>query len=266
MAAPVFGKTITQQATGTQSATCFILHGLGDSGEGLSHIGPALRLPHVKFVYPTAPIRAITINGGAQGTGWFDIKHPDLMGVRDTPAITASVEYVNKLLKEEIANGTPADRIVVGGFSQGGHISLRAATELAQPIAGIVALSTWCERPTHTVTPPTSEMPIFVGHGAQDPLVPIAVARQTAEGFKSAGFSRLEFHSYSDVGHSTSPQELQDLRSFLLRAIPDKLPTSDEVEKMSVKELRQFLSSRGIATNTFIEKSEFVARAKQEVK
>jgi predicted esterase len=262
MATPAFGKTIVQNASGKQSATVFIMHGLGSSGEGLAHIGPTLSLPHVKFIYPTAPEREITINGGAKGTGWFDIRHPDLMNVRDAPAIGQSVDYVNQLVRNEVAAGTPADRIVIGGFSQGGHIALRTASQLREPLAGAIGLSTWCEAPLQPVPAAVQAMPVFVGHGESDPLVPVALARQTAEGLKKAGLRATELHTYPGVGHSTSPGELQDLRSFLLRVLPEALPTSEDVDAMSVKELRSFLAGRGVSTTGFLEKSEFVAAAK----
>lgn len=261
--APTFGRTITQAAKGVQSATVFILHGLGSSGEALSHIGPALDLPHVKFVYPTAPAREVTINGGARGTAWFDIRHPDLMNVRDSEAVRESVVYLNQLIREEAAAGTPADRIVIGGFSQGGHITLRTVSQMTEPVvAAAIGLSTWCEPPDKAVPPAVGRLPVFIGHGDADPLVPVQLARQTAEGLRKHGLQNTELHTYPGVGHSTCPQELQDLRAFLLRVLPEKQVTSEDVDGMSVKELRGFLGGRGVATNTFLEKSEFVAAAK----
>lgn len=261
-----FGETIIQQSKSKQSAVMFILHGLGSSGSALSHIGPDLELPHVKFVYPTAPAREVTISNGAKQNAWFDIAHPDLMGVRDAPSVSSSVAYVNRLIATEVANGTPENRIVLGGFSQGGHISLRAACQLKTPLAAAIGLSTWCESPEERVCKEVQQMPVFIGHGKDDMLVPVILAQKTAEGLKNSGMQRTELHVYPGLGHSTEPQEMADLRVFLQKAIPDLPPTRAEVDSMSLKELRSLLGSRGVSTLGFLEKHEFLDAARDLAK
>jgi len=220
-----------------------------------------LKLPHVKFIYPTAPEIAVTMSGGIKRNAWFDIAHPDLMGVRDEPSVAASVGYVKELVAAEVAAGTPESRIVLAGFSQGGHITLRTTSQLTRPLAGAIGLGTWCEAPSQAVPEAVQQMPVFVGHGAEDPLVPVALAEQTAAGLRKAGLRNVELHKYRGLGHSTNAEELGDVRAFLLRVIPDAPPTRDEVEGMSVKELRALLGSRGISTLGFLEKREFMDAA-----
>ena len=145
-----FGRCIEQKAQGRHSATVFVLHGLGDTGDGWSFLGPHLGLRHVKFVYPTAPTRPITLNGGMPMPGWFDLSILDnvekmLDGDLDHEGIGESVGYLKELVGREVDSGISLDRIVVMGFSQGGHVALKAALQTATPVAGCVALSTWME-------------------------------------------------------------------------------------------------------------------------
>lgn len=145
-----FGELLVVPATAEHTATVFLLHGLGDSGSGWKPVASQLRLgPHVKWVFPSAPTRPITMNGGASMPGWFDLGTPK----QDDAGIQESVEHVNGLIQKEIDAGIASERIVVAGFSQGGHLALKVALKHPRKLGGCIAMSTWLEGlsfPVHT--------------------------------------------------------------------------------------------------------------------
>lgn len=226
-------------------------------------------------IFPTAPTRPISVNMGMQMPGWFDIDHLDESSFRsmiqghksfDPEGIDESVGYVKDLIAREIEAGIPAERIVVGGFSQGGHIALKAALQHAPTLAGCVALSTWLE-PLNNGSSKTSlatNLPIFHGHGTADPLIPITIAAATQKVFESLRFSKVESKFYPGMGHSSCTEEMADLKRFLNTILPDIAaapPTREEVSSMSTRQLKEFLHSQGISTVGLLEKNELLTKA-----
>ncbi|CAL5229963.1 g13394 [Coccomyxa viridis] len=261
-----FGPTVEQKPSATHTATIIFLHGLGDTGAGISTVAQALRLPHILFKFPTAPTRPVTMNGGARMPAWFDLDFR-ITARTDSEGIDQSIAYLEQQIQEEAAKGIPSERIAVGGFSQGGHIALKSLFKASQPLAACIALSTWLEPGLNweVRTPKVREMPVFLGHGTSDPLIPLALAQSTANLLRQKGFSALDFRTYPGVQHSIGPQELQDIREFILKVLPEetaKPPALDDVDKMSVKELKAFLQSRSVNTRSILEKSELRDRVK----
>ncbi|PSC76869.1 acyl-thioesterase 2 [Micractinium conductrix] len=264
-----FGPVIRQPALGRHTGSVILLHGLGDTGDGWAPVGPQLRLPHIKFVYPTAPTRPITVNMGMKMPGWFDISHLDQAGLQDMmkgkpfdPQGTAeAVEHVGGLIAEEVAAGIPLNRIVVGGFSQGGHVAYKTALTHPDPLGGCIALSTWLEPSLKDVPAANLAIPFFCGHGSVDNLIPPVIATTTQGVLEGMGCSNVEFHMYTGMGHSSCPQELRDVREWLLKVLPDNPPTREEVRAMSGAQLKAFLRAKGVDTRGMLEKGEMVEAA-----
>ncbi len=163
------------------------LHGLGADGHDFAPIVPHLRAAAarpVRFVFPHAPVRPVTVNGGMAMRAWYDILGVSIDRDQDSKGILASVQSVNRLIKDQIDAGIAADRIVLAGFSQGGAIALRAGLAQDPPLAGVIALSCYLlqadDLDVWSAAASTS-VPIFMGHGSQDPIVPVALGRAAAD-------------------------------------------------------------------------------------
>ena len=211
-----FGRLFESDPVGgsKHEATVFMLHGLGDTGDGWSFAGNQLRIPGVRWVYPTAPTRPISCNGGLPMPGWFDIKNlpldasaldeggavskSDLDRHVDGSGVEESVRYLLDLVRREVEERKiPAEKIVLGGFSQGGHVVARAALECDLPIAGCVVLSSWVGHPAAGGA--KRRLPFFVGHGEADPMVPAVLAKKSDDLLRSLGHD-VTFRTYAGVG------------------------------------------------------------------
>lgn len=206
-------------------------------GHGWASVAPQLNLPHVKMVFPTAPNRPISVNGGMRMPGWFDIHALDastfqaaMKGIpMDAAGVDESVAYISGLLDDEERAGVQRSRIVLGGFSQGGNIALKVATRSrGAHLAGVVGLSTWMEPDASDAaraTDATRDVPIFLGHGSADPLVPAFAASATLAALEGQGYAGAKLKVYPGMQHSTCQQELDDLRAFLATTLPPQQPT-----------------------------------------
>ena len=193
------------------------LHGLGADGHDFEPIVPELALPGVRalrFVFPHAPVRAVTINGGAQMRAWYDIDpRSPLAGERDIGESAAAVEA---LVGEQVARGIATKRIVLAGFSQGGVIALQAGLRYREPLAGIMGLSTYLHDPEHLIDRISLEnagIPIFMAHGLMDPMIPITRAITSRETLRALDYP-IEWHEYS-MGHSVCLEEIKDIGRWL---------------------------------------------------
>jgi predicted esterase len=202
--------------------------------------------------------------------GWFDIDHLDEEAFKammkghkgfDPEGTNESISYITDLITKEMESGIPADRIVVGGFSQGGHIALRTALQHPVKLAGCAALSTWLEPSPFEIPSANLNLPIFYGHGSADPLIPAPIAAASNQVLEGRGVTNVEFKMYPGMGHSTCQQEMTHLKAFLLKTLPDKAATKEDVENMSARELKMFLQERGESAAGLLEKSELVAKA-----
>jgi phospholipase/carboxylesterase len=195
------------------------MHGLGADAGDFEPIVPMLELTTpVRFVFPNAPVRPVTINNGMRMRAWYDIDpRSPLSGTDDIRASAAAVEA---LVARERSRGVPADRIVLAGFSQGGVIALHLGLRYADRLGGIMALSTYLhdhERVAGEVSFASVDVPIFMAHGRLDPMIPIARAITSREALSALGY-RVEWHEYP-MGHQVCPQEIADLGGWLRRLL-----------------------------------------------
>jgi len=221
-AAPALLDTVEFE-TGPQPAwTVLWLHGLGDSGEGWAPVVPELvrkDWPSVRFVFPHAPVRPVTINNGLRMRAWYDIRDfQDLANRADAEGVEQSVAQVEALIAREAERGVPAARVVLAGFSQGGAITLAAGLCRREPLAGLIALSTYLplgERLIREAAPAASAQPVFMAHGSHDPVVPFQGGEIAAAGLRSLGF-QVEWHTYP-MAHQACGEEIEAVADWLGR-------------------------------------------------
>jgi phospholipase/carboxylesterase len=196
------------------------LHGLGADGHDFEPIVPQLELPAalpLRFVFPHAPLRPVTINGGMEMRAWYDIVSLDAAGRADVDGIRESSDALDALIECEIGRGIDASRIVVAGFSQGGAIALDNVLTHARPVAGLLALSTYLALPDAAGDRFRGDVavPVFMAHGTFDPMVPYQGGRSTADKLGQLGY-RVDWHEYP-MAHGVCPQEIADIRAWLAR-------------------------------------------------
>ena len=199
------------------------LHGLGADGHDFEPIVPQLVNPGeraLRFVFPHAPIRPVTLNAGYAMRAWYDIIALDRRTREDETGIRASQALIDALIRREQARGIAAERIVLAGFSQGGAMALFAGARYPQRLAGIMGLSCYLllgtsfEAERHSANHAT---PIFLAHGLQDPVVSCRLGEEAHRQLEAAG-CKVEWHTYS-MPHSVCPQEVADIAAWLRRVL-----------------------------------------------
>ncbi len=204
-------------------ASVIWLHGLGADGHDFEPIVPQLALPAtlpVRFVFPHAPVRPVTLNNGYPMRAWFDIVKIGLNQPRDRDGMLASRAALEGLIAREHQRGIPAARIVLAGFSQGGAVALYTGLQYKEKLAGIIALSTYLpltEGFDVQLSAANGTTPIFYAHGTQDPVVPLALAEHTRKALMARGCSIL-WHTYP-MPHAVHPEEIQHMRTWLLSVL-----------------------------------------------
>ncbi|KAK6086056.1 phospholipase/Carboxylesterase [Seiridium cupressi] len=218
------------------TATVIFVHGLGDTGHGwadaVQNWRRRSRLDEVKFILPHAPQIPITCNGGMRMPGWYDIialggSPDDLRRQQDEAGMLVSRAYLNGLIQAEIDNGIPEERIVLGGFSQGGAMSLFTGLTTKFKLAGIVGMSSYL--PLDTKLPEflkeaenaSQKTPILMCHGTVDMVVPTAIGKASYELLKKTGFE-VTWKEYEGMGHSACLEELDEVEAFLGSRLPAK--------------------------------------------
>ena len=206
------------------------LHGLGADGSDFEPIVPELALapaPAVRFVFPNAPHQPVTCNGGYVMPAWYDIIA--LGGESreiDEAGLLASRDIVRALIARELERGIPSERIFVAGFSQGGAVAYLSALTHPEPLAGVIALSTYIPSAaliTRELSAANRDIPLFVAHGAQDDVVPLTMGQQALELLRGFGLAP-QWRTYP-MPHSVCPQEIDDIGAWLrerLSALPDR--------------------------------------------
>lgn len=195
------------------------LHGLGADGHDFEPLVPQLvraGWPPLRFVFPHAPVRPVTVNGGLPMRAWYDIAGFDLSSRQDAHGIRASIDEVEALLAREATRGITAGQVVLAGFSQGGAVALAAGLRHAQRLAAIVALSTYLPIPGETAderNAANADTPIFMAHGAFDPVVPQALGERSRDQLREWKHP-VDWHSYP-MAHQVCPPEIADLATFL---------------------------------------------------
>jgi phospholipase/carboxylesterase len=207
-----------EQETGVSPQWAVIwLHGLGADGNDFAPIVPELvrpGWPALRFVFPHAPVRPITINNGVPMRGWYDIVGMDFRSRADMDGVRASVVELDALTQREIDRGIPAERIFLAGFSQGGAVILTAALQRTAPLAGLIALSTYLpEAETAARIDGAVQVPVFMAHGTQDPVIPLQVAEHTAATLRTLGVE-VQWQSYP-MAHQVCGEEISALGDWL---------------------------------------------------
>lgn len=205
------------------NAAVIWLHGLGADGHDFVPIVPELSLPagvHARFIFPHAPVRPVTLNGGARMRAWYDIKSLTRSDLQDDTGIRASAATVMKIVAEQRAAGIAASRTVIAGFSQGGAITLHAVCRLAEPLAGAMALSTYL--PLHDSLPAEltdagRATPVLMCHGRADPVLPLVMGSSSRDGLRGWGMT-VEWHEYA-MGHAVCAEEIDAISAWLGRVL-----------------------------------------------
>jgi phospholipase/carboxylesterase len=196
------------------------LHGLGADGHDFEPVVPELRLPKpVRFVFPHAPVRPVTINQGMRMRAWYDIFQFG-GGPEDEAGIRASQKLVEAMINAEMKRGFTSKQILLAGFSQGGAIVLQTALRYPEPLAGVLALSTYLPLSASLekeVAQESKGIPIFMAHGQFDDLIPIDRARKSRDFLLSLGYG-VEWHEYP-MPHSVCAPEIDHLSQFLVRIL-----------------------------------------------
>lgn len=201
------------------NAVVIWLHGLGADGHDFVPIVPELTLPaglHVRFIFPHAPVRPVTLNGGMRMRAWYDIKSLSRSDLQDDAGIRESAATVMKIVAEQRKAGIAANRTVIAGFSQGGAITLHAVCRLDEPLAGAMALSTYL--PLHDTLPKeltdaAKATPVLMCHGKADPVLPLSMGTNSRDGLKGWGMN-VEWHEYP-MAHAVCAEEIDDISAWL---------------------------------------------------
>jgi phospholipase/carboxylesterase len=216
-------ETVTVE-TGPEPAFSIIwMHGLGADGHDFEPLVPELvdgRTPALRFVFPHAPVRPVTINNGFPMRAWYDIIGIDRRSAEDFAGIHASAEAIGELIRQENARGVATKRIALAGFSQGGAMALHIATRHPDKLAGVIALSCYLPLARQFATERTAAnlaTPLFLAHGTQDPVVPFALGDETRKILEGTGY-RPEWHAYA-MPHALCAEQVVDLRNFLRKII-----------------------------------------------
>lgn len=204
-------------------ASVIWLHGLGADGNDFVPIVEEMRLPTapaIRFVFPHAPVRPVTINNGLPMRAWYDIYAADLANRADVRGVVQSQSHVEALIAREHTRGVPAARVVVAGFSQGGAIALYTGLRHAERLAGIIALSTYLPLPDKLAEEGAAAnraIPIFMAHGTMDPVIRPEWGEASRHVLAAAGYS-VDWHTYP-MPHSVVLEEIAAVRAFLINVL-----------------------------------------------
>ena len=212
-------ETVEQQTGATPEWAVIWLHGLGADGHDFAPIVPELVRPHwpaIRFVFPHAPKRPVSINNGLPMRAWYDITSMDFRNRADAAGVAESVAQVEALIEREQERGIPLQRILLAGFSQGGAITLSAGLRRGVPLAGLIALSTYLpevDAAAAQLAAAANVQPIFMAHGNADPVIPVQVAEHSMQVLEGLGFA-VEWHRYP-MAHQVCAEEIQALGDWL---------------------------------------------------
>jgi phospholipase/carboxylesterase len=204
-------------------ATIIWMHGLGADGHDFEPIVPELVRRgdrSLRFVFPHAPVRPVTLNNGYRMRAWYDIINLQRTAAQDEEGIRASHAIVETLIRRENERGIPSSKIVLAGFSQGGAMALYSGTRYPEKLAGVMGLSCYMLLESQFATERTAAnhaTPIFLGHGTQDPVVSPLLGEATRRMLEKEGYA-VEWHAYP-MPHSVCPQEVADIADWLRRVV-----------------------------------------------
>jgi phospholipase/carboxylesterase len=193
------------------------LHGLGADGQDFVPIVEEIHLPvAVRYIFPHAPHRPVTINGGYVMRAWYDIVSNDIAARQDSAGISASQVQIEALIAQEVTRGIAPEHIFLAGFSQGGAVALHTAIRQNVKLAGALVLSAYlpvAEKLAGEATHLSKQTPVFMAHGRNDPIVPCTLGIASRVALQAAGY-QVDWHDYP-MEHTVSAQELHDIQSWL---------------------------------------------------
>ncbi|MDQ6957519.1 MAG: alpha/beta hydrolase [Mariprofundaceae bacterium] len=207
-------------------ASIIWLHGLGADGHDFEPIVPELGLPDhlaIRFIFPHAPAIPVSINNGYIMPAWYDFKQTDLGIEHDEKGISRSAKQIQLLIEQQEMHGIAPDRIILAGFSQGGAMAIHCGLRQAEPLAGIMALSAYLLLPNQLedeMKDSARNVPIFMAHGVDDPVVPCTAGEASRRKLEKAG-CRTEWHNYP-MEHHVCPQEIKDIGWWIREALKKK--------------------------------------------
>ena len=216
-------ETIELETAPNPTASIIILHGLGADGNDFVPIAQELDLASVgpvRFVFPSAPTRPVTINGGYVMRAWYDILGTDLAKREDEAGLRESQALIEALIATERARGIAANRIVLAGFSQGCAMTFMAGLRHGERLGGLLGMSGYlplAERTAAERSAANAGLPIFQAHGSADPMITMARATASRDVLVALGYP-VEWHAYP-MPHSVCPQEIVDMNRWLLRVL-----------------------------------------------
>jgi len=216
-------ETIEVETAANPNAAVIWLHGLGADGHDFEPVVPEIVRASERawrFVFPNAPVRPVTINGGMSMRAWYDLAGLDRNAAEDTAGFRGTDTLIRQLIAREGERGIPTNRIVLAGFSQGGAVSLYTAPRFPESLAGVMALS--CYLPgagsfSAERAPANDATPIFMAHGQADAMLPIGMGLQARDRLKTLGYA-VEWHDYP-MAHAVCAAEVADIRNFLFRVL-----------------------------------------------
>lgn len=212
-------ETVEQETGPSPQWAVIWLHGLGADGHDFAPLVPELvrpGWPSLRFVFPHAPVRAVTINNGVRMRAWYDIVGMDFPTRADSEGVDQSILQTGALIDREHARGIDPQRILLAGFSQGGAIALAAGLRRKTPLGGLIALSTYlpgAEAAGGSMADGAATQPVFMAHGAADPVIPLMYAERSAQLLQSFGFA-VEWHRYP-MAHQVCAEEIRDLGDWM---------------------------------------------------
>jgi len=215
-------ETVEIESAPSPDAAVIWLHGLGADGHDFEPVVPELRLPprlRVRFVFPHAPLRPVTINMGMAMRAWYDILQMG-GGQEDEAGLRASQALLQALIEREKRRGVDPRRIVLAGFSQGGAIVLQTGLRHAERLAGILALSTYLPLAGKLAAERSAanrDLPVFMAHGTHDPMIGIPRARESRAALETLGYP-VQWKEYA-MAHSVCSEEIADIAAWLLRLL-----------------------------------------------
>lgn len=220
-------EAVVEVETGPQpTASVIWLHGLGADGHDFEAVIPELRLPPepvLRFVFPHAPYRPVTINNGYVMRAWYDIAMSERGFDQNVEHIRESEKILHALIENEIRRGIDSECIVLAGFSQGGAIALHTGLRYPKPLAGILSLSApvpYVESLMAEINPANVAVPIFMAHGTDDRMIPFSLVQPAHERMEARGL-RLEWHTYA-MGHTVVTDEIRDIARWLQRILGNR--------------------------------------------
>jgi len=207
------------------NGTVIFLHGLGDNPAGWSLEMEEIqsRNPHLKFILPCAPIIAVTLNSGMKMTAWHDVRTLDTID-EDIVQLEESKKKVIDIIEKEVLSGTPYNKIILGGFSQGAAMSMYVGYQLSHSIAGVIALSGYLPRYStfkNLITNEAKNTPLLICHGDKDQVVHFPKGDRAQKILQDLGVP-TQFEVYKNMVHSSSPEELSEVEEFLVKQLPPK--------------------------------------------